>query len=372
MKILMTVKKKGWSGESAIILDLAVGLHGRGHEVHLAAKDGSVTGTRARDQGLSVMTVHFETGPLHLASQWADFKKMGRFILENEIDLIHAHASWDNWLGGVVSKKGPRPVPLIRTKHNLKTIRIHFMNRWLYNGLSDWIIAPSNAVKNHLNGCPIVNPSRVHFIPYGIRADLFQSHGGDPASLREKLNISPDELVVAYISRLSRRKNPESVIDAARLLADAPLPLRFILVGGGDGTYQAELEERAEGLANLSFPGHWDDVPGLLSAIDIFVLTSHTEAFGLAPLEAMAMKKPVIVSPAEGFRDFLKQDQNGIMLEKNDAQSLAAAILRLAGDPDLRARMGEEGRKTVEADFTTEVMVDRTIDFYEKVRANEA
>jgi len=369
MKVLITVKKRGWSGETAIILDLAVGLDARGHDVFLAVIPGSVSESRAKEHNIRTVNVRFETGPSKLPGQWRDFRELGRFIRDNEIDLIHTHASWDSWIGGFVAKMGPRRIPLVRTKHNLKRIRTHLFNRWLYNGLSDAIIAVSHAVKDHLSTCPIVNPSHVHLVPNGIRADLFRADGRDPGPVREKLGAHPGEVLVAFISRLSKRKNPESLIDAARKLADSGLPLKFIIAGSGSAEYQAKLNARAEGLDNLTFVGHWSDVPELLSAIDIFVLTSHIEPFGLAPLEAMSMQKAVIVSPADGFKDFMRSEGNGIVLERNDADCLAAAITRLAKDPDLRKKMGIEGRKTVETDFTSDVMVDRTIAFYEQVVA---
>jgi glycosyltransferase involved in cell wall biosynthesis len=370
MNLLITVKKKGWSGETAIILDLARGLRAEGHTIFLAAKRGSASESRALDAGLEVFNVVFETGPLRIVSQWGDFRRLGRLVRERGIQLIHAHASWDHWISGFTAKKALLRVPLVRTKHNLKRIRTHVMNRWLYKELTDALIAPSQAVRRHLCESPAVPTSRIHSIPNGIRADVFDDRDRDAVAIRSSLGVGSGEILVAFSSRLSRRKNPEGFIDAARLLSGSGRPLRFVVAGSADDEYWNELRKRAEGLGRLAFLGHWDDMPGLLAAIDIFVLVSHTEAFGLAPLEAMAMQKPVVVSPAEGFRDFLKPGENGLMLEKNEPGTLAEAILRLADDPELRRRLGEEGRRTVETGFTSEVMVARTIELYRKLIAS--
>ncbi len=365
MRVLITVKKNGWSGETAIIMDLARGLRSRGHDVFLAAKKGSITESRAAEEGLPVTNMVFETGPLHVASQWGDFKRLGRFIKENDIDLVHAHASWDHWVAGFTSRKGPVRVPVVRTKHNLKLIRTHPLNRWLYNGLTDSIIAVSKAVSDHLDLCPIVPSSHVRYVPNGIRTDVFRIEDKDPAAVRASIGVDPEEILVAFISRLSERKNPEGFIEAARLVALSGRPIRFVIAGGGGEEYEAALRKRAEDVPNISFLGHWDDVPALLAAIDIFVLPSHIEPFGLAPLEAMAMYKPVVVSEAEGFRDFIVPDSNGIVLDRNEPSDIAEAVLKLADDAALRKRLGEEGRRTVEADFTSDVMVERTIEVYE-------
>jgi len=367
MKILMTVKKNGWSGETAIIMDLALGLHARGHMVCLATKSGSATESRAKKAGVPVINVSFETGLLKTRRQWNDFRFLGKFIKENGIELIHAHASWDNWISGVTSKMGPVKTPLLRTKHNLKYIRTHLMNKWLYNSLTDHIIAPSMAVKEHLCSSPIVDQSKVHYVPNGIRAHVFQIKDQDPAAVRKSMGILKDEIVIAFSSRLSKRKNPEGLIDAARLLKNFDHPLRFVIAGGGAKDYIDSLKERASGLKNISFLGHCDDVPSLLSAIDIFVLTSHTEPCGLAPLEAMSMGKPVIVSQADGFKDFIKPGVNGMMLEKNTPELLAESIVELANDPKLRESLGKEGVNTVNTDFTADIMVDRTIDLYGRI-----
>ena len=169
-------------------------------------------------------------------------------------------------------------------------------------------------------------------------------------------------MLFAYLSIPIERLN--------RYMCGSGRPLRFVIAGGGGEEYIAELKARAAGLDNLAFLGHWDDVPGLLAASDIFVLTSHTEPFGLAPLEAMSMGKPAIVSPADGFRDFLEHGQNGLMLEKNGPEELAKAILSLADDPELRQRLGEEGRRTVEEGFTADVMAARTIELYRTLTAS--
>ena len=364
MKVLITVKKKGWSGETAILLDLAIGLRELGHETVLAAKDMSATAARAREKGLEVFPVVFETNLSRLPSQIRDHRRLGRFIRERSIDLVHAHASWDHWLGGFTARHGSRRVPLVRTKHNLKGIRTHLMNRWLYRGLTTALVAPSRAVEDHLKASPVVDASRVHRIPNGIRADVFDPKRHDGAPVRKRLDVAPHEILVTFCSRLSKRKNPECFIDAARKLKDSDRPLVFVVAGAGDGVYAARLAVRAEGIDRFVFTGHWDDVPGLLAATDIFVLPSHTEPFGLAPLEAMAMGKAAVVSPAEGFRDFLESEVNGIRLATNDAEALAEAVARLADDASLRKRLGAAGRKTVLAEFTSEVMVRRTAEFY--------
>jgi glycosyltransferase involved in cell wall biosynthesis len=139
-------------------------------------------------------------------------------------------------------------------------------------------------------------------------------------------------------------------------------------------SFMAELKELARELALLDhvvFTGHRSDMPALLAAADVFALPSFEEPFGLVFLEAMAMKKPVAALDNGGTPEVVEHGKSGLLSPPHDVPALAENLLTLLRDPGLRARMGEYGRRQVEARFTPDRMARDAEEVYDElVRAN--
>ena len=122
---------------------------------------------------------------------------------------------------------------------------------------------------------------------------------------------------------------------------------------------------RAAGLENrVRFTGHVRDVRGLLEAMDIYIMPSHKEAFGLSLLEAMAYGCPVIVTAVGGPLEVVEDEVSGIFIPPRDPNRLADAVVRLLNDAGLRRRLGDGARKRVEANFSEGKMVEGIVSVY--------
>ena len=131
--------------------------------------------------------------------------------------------------------------------------------------------------------------------------------------------------------------------------------MEALIIGGG--RREAEMRRLAAelGLAGrVHFLGPRDDVPDLLSALDIFVLPSHSEGVSLALLEAMAASLPVIATRVGGLPEVVTDGENGLLIPPQDPEALATALERLLADPDLAQKLGGNARKQVEANFSLE------------------
>jgi glycosyltransferase involved in cell wall biosynthesis len=198
--------------------------------------------------------------------------------------------------------------------------------------------------------------------------------------IRERLGLGPNDLAVLGIGRFIPLKGFDYLIDAtARALTVEP-EMRLVLVGDGD--HRGELEARVAALdlgAKVTFTGMIgrDELPAFYSAADLVVVPSvHHEGYvdGLpnVALEAMAAAKPLIASRVGGLPDLVREDEDGLLVAERDADALAAAILKLAGDPDLRHRMGERGRQRVVESLNWDAVADRFVDVYESVSRSPA
>ncbi len=162
---------------------------------------------------------------------------------------------------------------------------------------------------------------------------------------RRELGLLPDAFAVLYAGQLESRKRPAVAAEAVRSLGGGA-----VLLAAGDGPERQALERLGDPAVRVL--GFRPDVPRLLAAADAFVMPSEREGLSLAVLEAMGRGLPVVVSDGAGNPEAV--GDAGIVVPLDDAPALAAAFGRLAADPELRSRLGAEGRERVRERFLLE------------------
>jgi glycosyltransferase involved in cell wall biosynthesis len=186
------------------------------------------------------------------------------------------------------------------------------------------------------------------------------------ASLREGM---AGRTVIGQIAALDEKTKGQSyVIRAARELAADYPELLFLLVGGGPD--EAWLKSLAAGLDNVRFTGFVTNVGDYLSALDIFMLPSMNEGLGGIVLDAMQFGLPVIATRVGGLPEVVSDGRSGLLVPPADVAALKAAIIALAEDPGLRARMGAEGRGMAE-DFAPAKMAAHYSGLYREILGKE-
>ncbi|MEM7378913.1 MAG: glycosyltransferase [Pseudomonadota bacterium] len=183
---------------------------------------------------------------------------------------------------------------------------------------------------------------------------------GDGSALRTEW-AAGDTLLLGTVGRMVEAKNHARLIEVARLLDAEDLDFRLILVGDGPLRPQVEAAIDERGVAHrVHLAGARSDIPDVLAALDLFVLSSDREGHPLTALEAQTARTPVVLTDAGGSRDAIARDGDhvgGLIVEK-DAAALAAAIGALARDPARRHRMAEVARRVALATFDLDTMVD--------------
>jgi len=171
-----------------------------------------------------------------------------------------------------------------------------------------------------------------------------------------------DDVVLLHIGRFFAEKNHALLAEAFAMAAQERGNMRLWFIG--DGPLRAAIEKAVSqrGLADqTSFLGTRADVAELLAECDVLVLSSDYEGLGLTVLEAMAAAKPVAATAVGGVPELVENGVSGILVPRRDPEALARAILRLARDPELRRRMGQEGQRRALARFD----ISRTAREYE-------
>lgn len=282
--------------------------------------------------------------------------------------IVHTHTSKAGILGRWAARLTGVPV-IIHTPHG-HVFRGYF-NRWetalyvflekLTAAITNKIITLTEREKNDHLKCRIAPAEKFTTIHSGVALEEFVNSRTNPADIKKELGIPKDAFVVGTVGRLTSIKGHKYLIAAAQQVLTTTPGLVFVFLG--DGELLDELKSQAAGAGirdNVFFPGWRQDVAGVMSTFDIFVLPSLNEGMGKVLVEAMAMGKPIIASAAGGIPDLVIHGENGLLVPCADAGAIATSIERLYRDPARRQIMGEKG-KVMAANFSAESMI-RKID----------
>jgi len=191
---------------------------------------------------------------------------------------------------------------------------------------------------------------------------------GEARRVRAELGLCPGAPLLLTVARMTWQKGHDALLAAApRVLARYPQAC-LAWVGEGPERPRLEAEALALGVAgSIRFLGQREDVPALLGAADLFVLPSRFEGHPLSALEALASGLPVVGTRVCGLDEAVADGETGLLVEPDRPEELAAAILELLGDGDLRHRMGRAGRQQVATRFTARAMARATAQLYESL-----
>jgi glycosyltransferase involved in cell wall biosynthesis len=188
------------------------------------------------------------------------------------------------------------------------------------------------------------------------------------------MQLSTSGLVVAFVGRLNRWKGAEILVEAAALIKANGILAKVIIAGdapAGEESRVGDLQDRIERAAleeHVEVIGFCDDVPALLATVDVVVVPSlWPEPFGLVTAEAMRAGRVVVASRHGAATELLDGGSSGVLVPPGDVPALAAALKRLAQDPELRQRLGAAARRRIETVFTRERFVADLLAVYDSV-----
>lgn len=299
--------------------------------------------------------------------------KIRKCIRQEDVDLVHAHYSKDLWaLVPALSQRAKR-IPLVLTKHiGTMSPKKDLLHRWIYQRV-DTIIAISRIIKQNVIQTHPVRREKVEFIPNGVDLATFDPEAVDRIQVRASLGIPSDATVVGITGRLNWWKGYREFLEMAECVLKIKSQTWFLVVGGATICEEKEAEEiqnfarslRLDG--KVIFTGFRNDVPHLLSAMDIFVYPAYAEAFGLVLIEAMAMCLPVISSNCDGVPEIVVDGKTGSLIPSRDSMSLTDAVLEMLEHTGRMKRYGQAGRSRVLQFFDLEKGVSRIEDLYERL-----
>ncbi len=317
---------------------------------HLATQPGTLA-EAARSLGVAVHEVplprlrHRPAAPWLLARGAAT---LTRLIHREGCALVHANSLRASAYAGAAALLTGRP--LVWHVHDILPASAYV--RWICRRCR-LAIAVSQAA-----AAPLPCAEKVEVVYNGVRADDFAADRGEEAArLRRAWGVPPDAILIGHVARLQPWKGQRDVIAAAELLRDLD-GVYFALIGGDifhdAATYEREIKNavRSRNLAGrVVFAGHQEDMPSTLAALDIVAHASSNEAFGRVLIEAAAAGVPTAAYAGGAAAEVITDGQTGLLVPPGDVVALAAALRRLASEPQLRRQLAEAARREVRQRF---------------------
>ncbi|MHC4909002.1 MAG: glycosyltransferase family 4 protein [Planctomycetota bacterium] len=372
MRILMVTEASS-GGAGRHVIDLVDGLQARGCSTGLVYSpsrcDATFEAFVARQDAGSTRTMEVRRGP-----HWSDRKAIAgirEFVQQSgPFDVVHGHCSKAGLLtraSGLGSQSA-----VVYTAHGIFTMNptngriARAVARFVERALAprcDAVIAVSPHEHDHIVGLGIPE-SKVHYVPNGVRSCSWPTR----AAAREAAGLDPQAPIVGYVGRLTKEKNPLLLVEAFATVA--PRFERAMLAMVGDGPLLDECLARARELRiedRIVWLGY-RDAAELLPAFDIMAIPSRFESLPYVVLEAMSAGVPVVATAVAGMKMAVRDGENGLLVDRLDADAFGAALGRLLGDAALLPRLADEAKRSVEA-FTADGMVDATLDLYRQLVA---
>ncbi len=338
-----------------------------GHDVTLLCYPGSKIYESATNAGLKVNTAKAKSyfHPLEIF-------KLGSVLKKEKFDVIHAHASKDLWLIVPALKISRLKTPLFLTKHVGSFIeKKDLLHKFLYNRINTVFAISSIIRKNLLETTPLTE-SKIEILHNGIDTGKLNPVNADGEKIRNEFEIGKHEIVIGMIARFTWGKGHEEFLEAAADLKQKYSNLKFMIVGEasrGEESYENKIKRLADKL-NLKdaviFTGYREDIPDLLAAMDVFVFPSHSEAFGIALIEAMALGIPSVCSDSNGILDIAVDGETSLLFKTKDAQDLSKKLEQLIVSKELRTLFGKSSRKRATEKFEIKKLIKLMINYYEK------
>lgn len=336
-------------GEKWTVL-LLKGLQARGHTVRLYCNSRAVA-ERARGEGVDA-SVAVLGGHLMLPQAWT----FGRRLRAYGPDALLVSTFKKVWLAGMAARRADVPVVVARIGLDTDLPGKHWSYRLAYRRWVDAALVNADGIRRAVvQGLTGYDPGRIATVYDGISLDEAPL---DRAEARTALELPTDVPVVGAVARLSAQKRLD------RLLAAASLMPGVHVVLAGEGELEASLRAQAAalGLQNrVHFLGFRTDVARVLSALDVFAITSDREGMANAMLEAMAAGVPVVSTPVSGAEEALHPDRDGRspgLIVEADPAALAEAMQGILDLQAVRLAMGGEGRRRARERFSYEGMLD--------------
>ncbi|MFH1345692.1 MAG: glycosyltransferase [Pseudomonadota bacterium] len=377
-RVLFVLGSLAVGGTETQLALLAEGLIRRGWavEIFLLEKSGALI-ERLEQAGVQVSDGGYATGPgpkiRKLVSVIGCELRLFRRALRSRPDVMHGFLPLANFMSALAARI--TFVPLLVTSKRALGNHQDRLTAWrrldrIANALSDVVTANSQAVARDTEARDGYDASRIVVIPNGLDFSRLDAAAGHRDEARADLGLSRSDVAIVMVANLIPYKGHLDLIEAFARVAPGDISLKLFLIGQDRGVAEALISRAAElgVIDRINLLGSRDDVPRLLWAMDLGVLSSHEEGFSNALLEKLAAGLPVVATDAGGNREALTGMPDCVLVRPQDADDLARGLTEAIGRLGADDRNREIRQRSIRERYSVDAMVDAYERIYSRTR----
>jgi glycosyltransferase involved in cell wall biosynthesis len=297
--------------------------------------------------------------------------RLRRLIRQEKVSIVHTFFETSDLWAAPIAKLSGCPI-LVSSRRDMGILRgrKHHLAYPIVNRLFDRVLAVSDEVRSYSLNHDHLPPDRVETLYNGVDLEVLSARVAN-SDARLLLGLRADVPVISTVANIRPVKGIDVLVRAAAHVC-REFPEAIFLIAGSvlvPETY-TELQAQVESLglkSNVRFLGKQSNPYPILQTSDVFCLPSRNEGFSNALIEAMGCGLPCVATRVGGNAEALAEGTSGYLVESEGADALADRILRLLRDPQMRLRMGQAARQTVEERFSIQAMVARLMNIYDEL-----
>lgn len=348
MKVMQINSMNFWRGGEVHVFMLCQQLMSSGVSVVLACRCKSAISQKARDANIPVLTL-----PLRNAIDIKSARAIANYCRENSVDIIHAHTGRDYWLASWAKAFNPN-LQIVITRHILVPLKSTVLHRWLYRK-TDKVIAVSQAVKKMITVFP---PEKLAVVYNGIDTEKFAA--APMGTLRKELGLSATTKIVGMVGRVHPSKGYLTFLRSIPEILSQHPDMVFVIVGGGDSSQLKMMT------SDVLFLGERNNIPEIMKDMNVFVMASRNEPFGLVTVEAMASGTPVVATNTGGTVEIITDGETGLLFPPDDPKKLAQSVIKVLTDDKLAGRLKQGGLSAAKR-YNIRNMITSTCSIYHEL-----
>ena len=387
IKVLHLITHMGFGGSQDNTLLTVEGHSRERYEVHLAfGQDYTDWEARARACADAFFIIPDLCRSVQPKADMRALNHLTEFIRKQNYHIVHTHCAKAGTLGRIAARRAKVPI-IVHTFHSFGwqvacTVCIRpwqfytsFIKKWFYilveryaASLSDALITVSELNKQEAIDIKLAPSEKFTNIYSGIDFNRFKVNV-ERIKKCYLLGLSPSRPIIGTIGRLSIQKAPLDFVAAAKIVLKQKPDVQFIMIG--DGPLASEVRQAIDDERRIKVFGYRDDVPEILSILDLFVLSSLWEGLGRALTEAMIVGVPVAATAVNGVPELVTHQQTGLLSPPGEPARLAENITWLLNYPDEAYRMKQNAINRVVPTFSAERMIEQIEALYERLLAEK-
>jgi glycosyltransferase involved in cell wall biosynthesis len=278
-------------------------------------------------------------------------------------DVIHAHLSRDLW-ALALAQLFVGKIPMVFSQQMSSDYpKRDLLHRWVWSKI-DRVLVPTDEIKAKTLRNTWIPEQRVQVVPHGIDTDMLNPSASLRQDSRHRLGIRRDQFIAGVVGRLDPQKGQSVFLDAMSHLKQHD-NIIGLLIGEetrGEPGYRRVLEEQIGRLKlkdRVRFLGFLNDPNDYYPALDVLVLPSHKETFGMVVIEAMSYGIPIVATNAGGVPEIVVDGVTGLLIPPNNPMALADAISEILSDRERASTMGLAGRQRAVEKYRISTHIDR-------------